>query len=86
MKFEKAATPETPDSDSVLESPFDQYQNFGIGDRLLLYQAKACDQIDYMMARFLNSDSIGKKLKLPVIRLEKGVYLIGLIKSQVSLN
>ena len=39
-----------------------------------------------MMARFLNSDSIGKKLKLPIIQLEKGVYLIGLIKSDVSLS
>ena len=57
-----------------------------MGGRELLYQAKLCDQVDYMMARFLNSDSIGKKLKLPIIRLEKSVYLIGLIKSEVILN
>ena len=39
-----------------------------------------------MMARFLNSDPVGKKLKLPVIRLSKEVYLIGLCKSEVELN
>ena len=39
-----------------------------------------------MMAKFLNSDPIGKKLKLPVLRLEKGQYLIGLCQWEIKLN
>ena len=85
LKFDKDAS-STPASEQVLESPFDQYLYANAGGRELLYQAKLCDQVDYMMARFLNSDPVGKKLKLPVIRLSKEVYLIGLCKSEVQLN
>ena len=66
-----------------LESPYDVYAQNNIGGNQLLYKSKPCDDIDWMMAKFLNSDSIGKKLRLPVIRLEKGVYLIGLCKWEI---
>ena len=38
------------------------------------------------MARCLNSDPIRKKNELPIIFLEHGVYLVGLIKYKVVLN
>lgn len=73
-------------AEPVLESPYDTYLQDAIGGHQLLYKAKVCDDIDWMMAKFLNSDPTGKNLKLPVIRLEKGVYLIGLCKWEVKLN
>ena len=74
-----ARTPDNvEDPDWVLASPFDQYIHGNQAGIELLYRGKLCDPIDQMMAKFLNSDPIGKKLQLPVIRLTKGLYLIGL--------
>ena len=33
-----------------------------------------------MLAKYLNNDPFGKKMQLPVIRLQKNTYLIGLTK------
>ena len=38
------------------------------------------------MAKFLTSDKTGKKVKLPVIRLDKGKYLIGLLIWEIKLD
>ena len=32
------------------------------------------------MAEFLNSDSFGQTVSIPVIRLDQGLYMIGLLK------
>ena len=82
--YEEVKTPK--ETDCILESPYDCYLHGNISDRQLLYQGKLCDEIDKMMARFLNSDSVGRQIKLPVVRLSKGVYLIGLIRCEISLN
>ena len=58
------------DEEEKLDSPYDQYTQDNIGDNQLLYRSVPCDQIDWMMAKFLNSDPVGKKLRLPVLRLD----------------
>ena len=68
------------DDGEKLDSPYDWYNQDNIGSSQLLYRSVPCDEIDWMMAKFLNSDSLGKKLRLPVLRLEEGQYLIGLCK------
>ena len=73
-------------SSQVLESPFDTYAHANISENHLLYKAKPCDEIDWMMAKFFNSDPFGKKCKLPVVRIDKGVYLIGLCKWDIKIN
>ena len=73
-------------SSAVLESPFDVYGQGIIGGNQLLYKAKPCDEIDWMMAKFFNSDPVGKKSQLPVVRIDKGVYLVGLCKWDIKIN
>ena len=50
------------------------------------YVAKLCDKVDQMLAVYLNSDQFAKKMQLPVVRLERGTYLIGLAKWSMRLN
>ena len=48
--------------------------------------AKLCDNIDQMLARYLNTDCVVSNMRLPIVRLQKGVYLIGLMKWNMRLN
>lgn len=44
------------------------------------YVAEANDSIDLAMADFLTTDDYGKTVTLPVIRIDRGLYMIGLLK------
>ena len=38
------------------------------------------------MAEFLNTDNFGKTVALPVIRIDQGLYMIGLLKYSLRMS
>ena len=38
------------------------------------------DNVDFAMEQYLSTDTYGSKIKIPVIRLKSGSFMIGLLK------
>lgn len=73
---------QTSNSDSGTEKAFSDSSDTDS----YFYVAKVNDSIDLAMAEFLNTDNFGKTVALPVIRIDQGLYMIGLLKYSLRMS
>ena len=51
-----------------------------------LYHGHIGDEVDLEIANYLNTDTEGLEVQIPVIRLEVEVYLVGLTRVEVEMG